>query len=51
MRRLILAALVASLLWLSVGHVVVVAGDSLPDGNGALPIMVIGGDNLPDGNG
>jgi hypothetical protein len=50
MRKLILAALVGSLLWFSVGHEVV-AGDNLPDGNGALPITMIGGDNLPDGNG
>lgn len=50
MKRMIVAVLVAGLLWL-VGSPVVNAGDNLPDGNGALPVMMIGGDNLPDGNG
>ena len=50
MRKMIIAAVVAGLLWLC-GSPVVSAGDSVPDGNGALPIMMIGGDNVPDGNG
>ncbi len=50
MRKMIIAALVAGLLWL-VGSPVVNAGDNLPDGNGALPVMMIGGDIPPDGNG
>ncbi|MGH2403004.1 MAG: hypothetical protein ACRDGN_00945 [bacterium] len=53
MRKMLAAVLVAGLLWLFSGSAgpVVNAGDSVPDGNGALPIPLIGGDRVPDGNG
>ena len=53
MRKMLVAALVGGLLWLSAGLVgpVVTAGDNGPDGNGSLPVILMAGDNGPDGYG
>jgi hypothetical protein len=54
MRRMVLAVLVAGLVWLFAGSAgpAIFAGDNGPDGNGTLPALILmGGDNGPDGNG